>query len=83
MINLNKGDMIVTEQYDHRQVEVCIFEGMEGYLMVDVTPDRAKMKGHIERYVKKSSSMPYCQRIIRAERFTLQEVIEDARKAKK
>lgn len=81
MINLVKGDMIVTEQYNYRQVEVCVFEGMEGYLMVDVTPERAKMKGHIERYVKKSSSMPYCQRIIRAEKVSLQEVIEDARKA--
>lgn len=67
MISLSVNDMIVTDVYDGQVVEVCIFEGVEGYLMLDVTPNRIKIKHRMERYVKKVDSLPYSQRIRTAE----------------
>lgn len=81
MLNLRAGDMIETDQWDCTKLEIVSCVGVEGYLILDITPNQPKVRWHMERYIKCCTSLPYSSTIIRAEDTTT-EIVSDKVKAK-
>lgn len=65
-VKLGLRDLIVTNQGNGKsKVEVCIFVGSTGFLMLTLKDNGAILRSHMERYVKEHESLPYSCSIVR------------------
>lgn len=76
-LKLELGDLIRTRQWEGFKIEVCIFVGATGYLMYDLT---TQFVYHLERYIKKSESLPYSCTIISKDSKDYESAMEEVKK---
>lgn len=62
---LEVGDLVLTETYSGRTVEVCQYRGKTGNLMYLIHHPDVMLKSHLERFIKDDDSMPFSVTVVR------------------
>lgn len=58
------GDLLVTQGYEDKIIEICTYKANTGSLFMTIT---SGLYSHMERFVRNTDSLPYSTEIIRAE----------------